>query len=96
MGAGRYRWAKRLLQTAVATGAVSVLVPVLMPSTVPEIKRLLLVSAGSSEPAISTSSLSALQIQPVRGGRLVPDERVGLSTLWEDRTLILHVTRRFG
>ena len=94
MAAGR--WAKRLLQTAVATGAVSVLVPVLMPSAVPEIKRLLLMTSGSSAPASNTSALSTLQIQPVRGGHLIPHERVNLTTLWEERTLILHVMRRFG
>jgi hypothetical protein len=68
-----------------------------MPSAVPEVKRLLLVTRGSSEHAISGSSLlGTLQIQPVRGGHPLPDERVGLSTLWKDRTLILHVMRRFG
>lgn len=90
------QWVKRLLQTAVATGAVSVLVPVLMPSAGPQIKRLLSTS-GSSEPDVSgTGSFGTLQIQPVRHGHVVPDERVGLSALWADRTLILHVMRRFG
>ena len=93
MAAGR--WARRLLQTAVATGAAAAILPLAVPSAGPQIKRLL-VTSGSSEPTDAAGSLSSLQLQPVRGAQRVPDERVGLSTLWGDRTLILHVMRRFG
>ena len=55
---GGGRWAKRLLQTAVATGAVGALLPVLVPSATPQIKRMLLMSRGSTRPGTAASATS--------------------------------------
>ena len=104
MVVGGGRWAKRLLQTAVATGAVGALLPVLVPSATPQIKRMLLMSRGSTEQpstAATAGTLSALQLQPVDPRAVTPkplllDELVSIGSLWQDQTLVLHVMRRFG
>ena len=89
-------WARRLLLTAVGAGATSVLLPVLLPSTVPRLKRLLLSTAGSADSSLPSGALDGLQLQPVGAAGSLSAELLPLATLWQDQTLVLHVMRRFG